>query len=120
MVPLLRDDVQLSVDEYRNKLYSMMDEKHRKHKNMYIYISILYRDKRLLLYSLNSMIMGYVSTGLSPESGDYRSTSGRKQLVVIVIQLSVKATRLLVKILHTHIKIYVRREVEATHTSPLT
>lgn len=40
MVPLLRDDVQLSVDEYRNKLYSMMDEKHRKHKNMYIYIYI--------------------------------------------------------------------------------
>ncbi|XP_076296374.1 uncharacterized protein LOC143216810 isoform X2 [Lasioglossum baleicum] len=34
VVPLLRDDVQLSVDEYRNKLYSMMDEKHRKHKNM--------------------------------------------------------------------------------------
>lgn len=47
MVPLLRDDVQLSVDEYRNKLYSMMDEKHRKHKNMYILI--LYFDKRLLL-----------------------------------------------------------------------
>lgn len=86
---------------------------------IYIYISIFYRDKRLLLYSLNSMYW-YVSTGLSPESGDYRSTSGRKQLVVIVIQLSVKATRLLVKILHTHIKIYVRREVEATHTSPLT
>ncbi|XP_078036412.1 mitogen-activated protein kinase 15 isoform X1 [Augochlora pura] len=34
VVPLLRDDVQLSVDDYRNKLYSMMDEKHRKHKNM--------------------------------------------------------------------------------------
>ncbi|XP_003700809.1 mitogen-activated protein kinase 15 isoform X2 [Megachile rotundata] len=34
VVPLLRDDVQLSVEEYRNKLYSMMDEKHRKHKNM--------------------------------------------------------------------------------------
>ncbi|XP_031842280.2 mitogen-activated protein kinase 15 isoform X1 [Nomia melanderi] len=34
VVLLLRDDVQLSVDEYRNKLYSMMDEKHRKHKNM--------------------------------------------------------------------------------------
>lgn len=62
-----------------------------------------------------------MGTGLSPESGDYRSTSGRKQLVVIVTQLSVKVTRLLVKILHTHIKIYVRREVEATqHTSPLT
>lgn len=36
VVPLLRDDVQLSVDEYRNKLYSMMDEKHRKHKNMWV------------------------------------------------------------------------------------
>ncbi|XP_071635961.1 uncharacterized protein [Temnothorax longispinosus] len=34
VVPLLSDDVQLSVDEYRNKLYAMMDEKHRKHKNM--------------------------------------------------------------------------------------
>ncbi|KAJ8672509.1 hypothetical protein QAD02_003768 [Eretmocerus hayati] len=34
VIPFLRDDVQLSVDEYRNKLYSMMDEKHRKHKNM--------------------------------------------------------------------------------------
>ncbi|XP_014615966.1 PREDICTED: putative serine/threonine-protein kinase C05D10.2 [Polistes canadensis] len=34
VVPLLRDDVQLSVEEYRNKLYAMMDEKHRKHKNM--------------------------------------------------------------------------------------
>ncbi|XP_053980414.1 mitogen-activated protein kinase 15-like isoform X2 [Hylaeus volcanicus] len=34
VVPLLSDDVQLSVDEYRNKLYSMMDEKRRKHKNM--------------------------------------------------------------------------------------
>ncbi|KAG7213622.1 hypothetical protein KM043_002871 [Ampulex compressa] len=34
VIPLLRDDVQLSVEEYRNKLYSMMDEKHRKHKNM--------------------------------------------------------------------------------------
>ncbi|OAD61276.1 Putative serine/threonine-protein kinase C05D10.2, partial [Eufriesea mexicana] len=34
VVPLLSDDVQLSVDEYRNKLYSMMGEKHRKHKNM--------------------------------------------------------------------------------------
>ncbi|OXU27834.1 hypothetical protein TSAR_011710 [Trichomalopsis sarcophagae] len=31
VVPFLRDDVQLSVDEYRSKLYSMMDEKHRKH-----------------------------------------------------------------------------------------
>ncbi|XP_008204879.1 extracellular signal-regulated kinase 2 isoform X3 [Nasonia vitripennis] len=30
VVPFLRDDVQLSVDEYRSKLYSMMDEKHRK------------------------------------------------------------------------------------------
>jgi len=34
VVPLLSDDVQLSVDEYRNKLYAMMDEKHRKHKTM--------------------------------------------------------------------------------------
>ncbi|XP_011059050.1 PREDICTED: mitogen-activated protein kinase HOG1 [Acromyrmex echinatior] len=34
VIPLLSDDVQLSVDEYRNKLYAMMDEKHRKHKNM--------------------------------------------------------------------------------------
>ncbi|XP_012286312.1 mitogen-activated protein kinase 15 isoform X2 [Orussus abietinus] len=34
VIPLLRDDVQLSVEEYRNKLYAMMDEKHRKHKNM--------------------------------------------------------------------------------------
>ncbi|XP_018338450.1 PREDICTED: putative serine/threonine-protein kinase C05D10.2 isoform X2 [Trachymyrmex septentrionalis] len=34
VIPLLNDDVQLSVDEYRNKLYAMMDEKHRKHKNM--------------------------------------------------------------------------------------
>ncbi|EFN82891.1 Putative serine/threonine-protein kinase C05D10.2, partial [Harpegnathos saltator] len=34
VVPLLSDDVQLSVDEYRNKLYAMMDDKHRKHKNM--------------------------------------------------------------------------------------
>ncbi|KAI4481573.1 hypothetical protein M0802_013930 [Mischocyttarus mexicanus] len=34
VVPLLRDDIQLSVEEYRNKLYAMMDEKHRKHKNM--------------------------------------------------------------------------------------
>ncbi|XP_012225822.2 mitogen-activated protein kinase 15 isoform X1 [Linepithema humile] len=34
VVPLLSDDVQLSVDEYRNKLYAMIDEKHRKHKNM--------------------------------------------------------------------------------------
>ncbi|EZA55797.1 Putative serine/threonine-protein kinase C05D10.2 [Ooceraea biroi] len=34
VVPLLSDDVQLTVDEYRNKLYAMMDDKHRKHKNM--------------------------------------------------------------------------------------
>ncbi|XP_043275381.1 mitogen-activated protein kinase 15 [Venturia canescens] len=34
VVPPLRDDVQLSIEEYRNKLYAMMDEKHRKHKNM--------------------------------------------------------------------------------------
>lgn len=34
VIPLLRDDVQLSVEEYRNQLYAMMDEKHRKHKNM--------------------------------------------------------------------------------------
>ncbi|XP_043252937.1 mitogen-activated protein kinase MKC1 [Colletes gigas] len=34
VIPLLSDDVQLSVEEYRNKLYSMMDEKCRKHKNM--------------------------------------------------------------------------------------
>ncbi|XP_020711219.2 extracellular signal-regulated kinase 2 isoform X2 [Athalia rosae] len=34
VVPLLRDDIQLSVDDYRNKLYAMMDEKHKKHKNM--------------------------------------------------------------------------------------
>ncbi|KAL0124824.1 hypothetical protein PUN28_006586 [Cardiocondyla obscurior] len=34
VIPLLSDDVQLSVDEYRNKLYAMMDEKHRKHKNI--------------------------------------------------------------------------------------
>ncbi|XP_015124227.1 extracellular signal-regulated kinase 2 isoform X2 [Diachasma alloeum] len=34
VIPPLRDDVQLSVDEYRNKLYTMMDEKHRKSKNM--------------------------------------------------------------------------------------
>ncbi|XP_046612006.1 mitogen-activated protein kinase 15-like isoform X1 [Neodiprion virginianus] len=34
VVPLLRDDVQLSVDDYRNKLYAMMDEKHKKHNNM--------------------------------------------------------------------------------------
>ncbi|KAL2733834.1 mitogen-activated protein kinase 15-like isoform X1 [Vespula squamosa] len=49
VVPLLRDDVQLSVEEYRNKLYAMMDEKHRKHKNMrvpychfYIYLILLF------------------------------------------------------------------------------
>lgn len=47
MVPLLRDDVQLSVDEYRNKLYSMMDEKHRKHKNMWVDKFLC--NKRLLL-----------------------------------------------------------------------
>lgn len=35
VVPPLRDDVQLSIEEYRNKLYAMMDEKHRKHKNMW-------------------------------------------------------------------------------------
>ncbi|XP_015602054.1 extracellular signal-regulated kinase 2 isoform X3 [Cephus cinctus] len=34
VIPLLRDDVQLSVEEYRSKLYAMMDEKHKKHKNM--------------------------------------------------------------------------------------
>ncbi|XP_044002190.1 extracellular signal-regulated kinase 2-like isoform X2 [Aphidius gifuensis] len=34
VIPPLRDDVQLSIDEYRNKLYAMMDEKHKKHKNM--------------------------------------------------------------------------------------
>ncbi|KAK0178479.1 hypothetical protein PV327_007368 [Microctonus hyperodae] len=34
VIPPLRDDVQLAVEEYRNKLYSMMDEKHRKYKNM--------------------------------------------------------------------------------------
>ncbi|XP_020281716.1 putative serine/threonine-protein kinase C05D10.2 [Pseudomyrmex gracilis] len=34
VVPLLSDDVQLSVDEYRNKLYALMDENHRKHKNL--------------------------------------------------------------------------------------
>lgn len=34
VIPLLRDDVQLSVEEYRNQLYAMMDEKHKKHKNM--------------------------------------------------------------------------------------
>ncbi|XP_063975791.1 extracellular signal-regulated kinase 2-like [Diachasmimorpha longicaudata] len=34
VIPPLRDDVQLSVDEYRNKLYTMMDEKHRKSKNI--------------------------------------------------------------------------------------
>ncbi|XP_066602925.1 mitogen-activated protein kinase 15 [Prorops nasuta] len=34
VIPLLSDDVQLSVDEYRNKLYSMMDETHQKHRNM--------------------------------------------------------------------------------------
>ncbi|XP_033226406.1 extracellular signal-regulated kinase 2 [Belonocnema kinseyi] len=34
VIPLLRDDVQLSIGEYRNKLYAMMDEKHKKHKNM--------------------------------------------------------------------------------------
>jgi mitogen-activated protein kinase 15 len=34
VVPLLSDDVQLTVAEYRNKLYAMMDDKHRKHKNM--------------------------------------------------------------------------------------
>lgn len=43
VVPLLRDDVQLSVEEYRNKLYAMMDEKHRKHKNMRVpYCHFLY------------------------------------------------------------------------------
>ncbi|KOX68388.1 Putative serine/threonine-protein kinase C05D10.2 [Melipona quadrifasciata] len=36
VVPLLRLGLQLSVVEYRNKLYSMMDEKHRKHKNMWV------------------------------------------------------------------------------------
>ncbi|KAK0083472.1 hypothetical protein PV325_008727 [Microctonus aethiopoides] len=34
VIPPLRDDVQLTVKEYRNKLYSMMDEKHRKYKNI--------------------------------------------------------------------------------------
>ncbi|XP_011502313.1 PREDICTED: extracellular signal-regulated kinase 2 isoform X2 [Ceratosolen solmsi marchali] len=34
VIPFLRDDVQLSVEEYRSKLYAMMDEKHRKYKNM--------------------------------------------------------------------------------------
>ncbi|KAH0569208.1 hypothetical protein KQX54_021925 [Cotesia glomerata] len=34
VIPPLRDDVQLRVEDYRNKLYAMMDEKHRKHKNM--------------------------------------------------------------------------------------
>jgi len=34
VVPLLSDDVQLTVAEYRNKLYAMMDDKHCKHKNM--------------------------------------------------------------------------------------
>ncbi|XP_051171657.1 extracellular signal-regulated kinase 2-like [Leptopilina boulardi] len=34
VIPLLRDDIQLSVEDYRNQLYAMMDEKHKKHKNM--------------------------------------------------------------------------------------
>ncbi|XP_014238296.1 extracellular signal-regulated kinase 2 isoform X3 [Trichogramma pretiosum] len=33
VIPFLRDDVQLSVEEYRNKLYSMMDQKSRRHKS---------------------------------------------------------------------------------------
>ncbi|XP_053593160.1 mitogen-activated protein kinase 15 isoform X4 [Microplitis demolitor] len=37
VIPPLRDDVQLRVEDYRNKLYAMMDEKHRKHKNMIKY-----------------------------------------------------------------------------------
>ncbi|XP_034949386.1 extracellular signal-regulated kinase 2 isoform X2 [Chelonus insularis] len=34
VIPPLRDDIQLSVEEYRNKLYAMMDDKHRINKNL--------------------------------------------------------------------------------------
>lgn len=34
VIPWLSDDIQLSVDEYRSKLYAMMDSKNTKHKRM--------------------------------------------------------------------------------------
>lgn len=110
VVLLLRDDVQLSIDEYRNKLYSMMDEKHRKHKNMWVNLPA-----ESIVDPTRYGKRNISSTGPSLESDDFRSTSGRKPLLIVLVLSSVKVTGLLAsRIMRIRTKIYARIRIKTT------